>query len=100
MVFFFNESRKRVEMDLERRKILLTCLAIIIKRKKDKGLKKLRKRKVWVNTVSYTHLRAHETRGNLVCRLLLEKKKVWVKEIFRQREQEGAFTLTVQRLKL
>ena len=22
-----------------------------------------------------THLRAHETRGNLVCRLLLEKKK-------------------------
>ena len=23
--------------------------------------------------VSYTHLRAHETRGNLVCRLLLEK---------------------------
>ena len=27
------------------------------------------------NPVSYTHLRAHETRGNLVCRLLLEKKK-------------------------
>ena len=26
-------------------------------------------------SVSYTHLRAHETRGNLVCRLLLEKKK-------------------------
>ena len=25
--------------------------------------------------VSYTNLRAHETRGNLVCRLLLEKKK-------------------------
>ena len=25
-------------------------------------------------SVSYTHLRAHETRGNLVCRLLLEKK--------------------------
>ena len=24
--------------------------------------------------VSYTHLRAHETSGNLVCRLLLEKK--------------------------
>ena len=23
--------------------------------------------------VSYTHLRAHETRSNLVCRLLLEK---------------------------
>src|SRR5450756_1500543 len=26
-------------------------------------------------TVSYTHLRAHETRHELVCRLLLEKKK-------------------------
>src|SRR5450756_3015535 len=28
-----------------------------------------------VPTVSYTHLRAHETRHDLVCRLLLEKKK-------------------------
>src|SRR5450756_847449 len=27
-----------------------------------------------VDTVSYTHLRAHETRHDLVCRLLLEKK--------------------------
>ena len=27
------------------------------------------------STVSYTHLRAHETRHDLVCRLLLEKKK-------------------------
>ena len=27
-----------------------------------------------LRAVSYTHLRAHETRGNLVCRLLLEKK--------------------------
>ena len=27
-----------------------------------------------VTTVSYTHLRAHETKANLVCRLLLEKK--------------------------
>jgi len=26
--------------------------------------------------VSYTHLRAHETKANLVCRLLLEKKKM------------------------
>mgnify|MGYP000208367461 CR=1 FL=1 len=26
-------------------------------------------------TVPYTHLRAHETREDLVCRLLLEKKK-------------------------
>ena len=28
-----------------------------------------------IATVSYTHLRAHETGRNLVCRLLLEKKK-------------------------
>ena len=28
-----------------------------------------------VTTVSYTHLRAHETVLDLVCRLLLEKKK-------------------------
>ena len=27
----------------------------------------------WVKAVSYTHLRAHETREYLVCRLLLEK---------------------------
>ena len=27
-----------------------------------------------VKAVSYTHLRAHETRHDLVCRLLLEKK--------------------------
>src|SRR5450756_1767021 len=31
------------------------------------------RRQLW--TVSYTHLRAHETRHDLVCRLLLEKKK-------------------------
>src|SRR5664279_1480610 len=29
-----------------------------------------------VATVSYTHLRAHETDSYLVCRLLLEKKKI------------------------
>ena len=27
------------------------------------------------DAVYYTHLRAHETKANLVCRLLLEKKK-------------------------
>ena len=31
--------------------------------------------KVKVTPVSYTHLRAHETVLDLVCRLLLEKKK-------------------------
>ena len=29
----------------------------------------------WLRAVSYTHLRAHETVLDLVCRLLLEKKK-------------------------
>ena len=29
----------------------------------------------WLSPVSYTHLRAHETVLDLVCRLLLEKKK-------------------------
>ena len=36
---------------------------------KDKSIKEL------IGSVSYTHLRAHETKANLVCRLLLEKKK-------------------------
>src|SRR5450759_4066060 len=31
--------------------------------------------KAIIEPVSYTHLRAHETRHDLVCRLLLEKKK-------------------------
>ena len=30
----------------------------------------------FINPVSYTHLRAHETVLDLVCRLLLEKKKI------------------------
>ncbi len=36
-------------------------------------------------TVSYTHIRAHETRHALVCRLLLEKKKKKKKKFFSQR---------------
>ena len=31
-------------------------------------------KKFWPKAVSYTHLRAHETEADLVCRLLLEKK--------------------------
>ena len=31
----------------------------------------------WAAAVSYTHLRAHETVLDLVCRLLLEKKKTY-----------------------
>ena len=37
----------------------------------------------FINTVSYTHLRAHETREDLVCRLLLEKKQHFTKPINR-----------------
>ena len=36
-------------------------------------------------SVSYTHLRAHETRHDLVCRLLLEKKK---KKIYRMQSSD------------
>src|SRR5674536_381328 len=32
--------------------------------------------RTYIGTVSYTHLRAHETPEHLVCRLLLEKKKI------------------------
>src|SRR5450756_2746804 len=35
----------------------------------------IQKRVEQIKAVSYTHLRAHETRHDLVCRLLLEKKK-------------------------
>ena len=41
---------------------------------KPKEIRKIRF-KVGMVSVSYTHLRAHETGRNLVCRLLLEKKK-------------------------
>ena len=34
-----------------------------------------KKMRASINAVSYTHLRAHETVLDLVCRLLLEKKK-------------------------
>ena len=35
---------------------------------------------LYINPVSYTHLRAHETVLDLVCRLLLEKKKKYKKK--------------------
>ena len=37
-------------------------------------------------TVSYTHLRAHETVLDLVCRLLLEKKKNTIQKVLRTHE--------------
>src|SRR5450756_2646507 len=41
----------------------------------DAGDHRRRFRSRHTDPVSYTHLRAHETRHDLVCRLLLEKKK-------------------------
>ena len=41
----------------------------------------------WMTAVSYTHLRAHETKANLVCRLLLEKKKNNKKKRIRNRDR-------------
>src|SRR5665648_1210986 len=38
-------------------------------------LKNLKRLVYYMISVSYTHLRAHETRHDLVCRLLLEQKK-------------------------
>ena len=37
-----------------------------------------------LGAVSYTHLRAHETALDLVCRLLLEKKKLQDYSVFNQ----------------
>eukprot|EP00831_Metopus_contortus_P003333 TRINITY_DN11234_c0_g1_i1.p2 TRINITY_DN11234_c0_g1~~TRINITY_DN11234_c0_g1_i1.p2 ORF type:complete len:117 (-),score=28.72 TRINITY_DN11234_c0_g1_i1:38-388(-) len=39
------------------------------------SIKLVKKKKSTLRSVSYTHLRAHETSLHLVCRLLLEKKK-------------------------
>ena len=39
------------------------------------------------HSVSYTHLRAHETVLDLVCRLLLEKKKKKMKEYKKKTEK-------------
>ena len=44
------------------------------------------------NPVSYTHLRAHETVLDLVCRLLLEKKKItkhYINMITRKAKQQN-----------
>src|SRR5450756_2956854 len=47
--------------------------------------------------VSYTHLRAHETRHDLVCRLLLEKKK---KQKNNENSKEQKRTLTKHKQKI
>ena len=42
----------------------------VMKQKREENIKRITS-----ESVSYTHLRAHETDSYLVCRLLLEKKK-------------------------
>ena len=53
-------------------------------------------KRFWINigSVSYTHLRAHETVLDLVCRLLLEKKKQHDKNYRRRSQRFGTETIT------
>ena len=44
----------------------------------DDAISMIRRRIERIEPVSYTHLRAHETVLDLVCRLLLEKKKTTI----------------------
>ena len=54
--------------------MLIICLFFLVNPSRNTLLHKYA-----YKTVSYTHLRAHETEADLVCRLLLEKKKLTVK---------------------
>ena len=48
-----------------------------------------------IDAVSYTHLRAHETVLDLVCRLLLEKKKTQHNEQTKQKKNTNRTQLPV-----
>ena len=70
---------KRLGLTLdESRDIILMYDSTSTNKKQMQALiKKIREKRMQLQQqpVSYTHLRAHETREELVCRLLLEKKK-------------------------
>ena len=72
-----NLSRRKIDIDLEVES--LTPISSITERLsawEETGGKPMRFLNMDISKpVSYTHLRAHETGRNLVCRLLLEKKK-------------------------
>src|SRR5450759_1739933 len=72
-------SRRPSGLGRQRRSILgwlPTCAgAVPPDTRRASGRRRLHARQ-WSLSVSYTHLRAHETRHDLVCRLLLEKKKL------------------------
>ena len=53
----------------------LTPPSVEVKKKKYCRFKKNKIKYIDYKAVSYTHLRAHENVLDLVCRLLLEKKK-------------------------
>ena len=59
----------------EMRKELVKNALEWIKQEPDAGIISISQND-WLGAVSYTHLRAHETVLDLVCRLLLEKKKI------------------------
>ena len=61
-------NKKKTMYQLEKFHLLLLFLSFACE------MSKLSFHKI-SNPVSYTHLRAHETEADLVCRLLLEKKK-------------------------
>ena len=54
--------------------VYATCILYAIRR--DPRIFILGAMALAILSVSYTHLRAHETSAHLVCRLLLEKKKI------------------------
>eukprot|EP00831_Metopus_contortus_P077615 TRINITY_DN7330_c0_g1_i2.p1 TRINITY_DN7330_c0_g1~~TRINITY_DN7330_c0_g1_i2.p1 ORF type:complete len:176 (-),score=44.12 TRINITY_DN7330_c0_g1_i2:69-596(-) len=60
---------------IKSKKIITKDQILLIATNIATGIKDLIDKKVCPKTVSYTHLRAHETSLHLVCRLLLEKKK-------------------------
>ena len=55
--------------------IIFECINTIASLNKQEASSSQAQRTSRAIAVSYTHLRAHETRHDLVCRLLLEKKK-------------------------
>ena len=70
-----------IETHIEQARSLFLCRDItlaayeVVRDRETTQLEILRETKLNVITVSYTHLRAHETVLDLVCRFLLEKKK-------------------------
>ena len=65
----------KVELRSDKKDINTSLLMQYVHQKGNSRWFSLFKIPLGAYAVSYTHLRAHETAANLVCRLLLEKKK-------------------------